>query len=53
MWGCEQEEIAQQHYIETAEFDHTELEMLHPSYPHMGASPDGIVNCICCGKGVL
>ena len=22
-------------------------------YPYMGASPDGIINCECCGKGVL
>ena len=59
MWGCEHEEIARQHYIESAEFDHIELEVslsgliIHTSYPHMGASPDGIVNCVCCGKGVL
>lgn len=23
------------------------------SYPHMGASPDGIVTCACCGRGVI
>ena len=23
------------------------------SYPFMGASPDGIINCKCCGSGVL
>ena len=22
-------------------------------YSHMGASPDGTVNCVCCGNGVL
>ena len=22
-------------------------------HPYMGASPDGIVSCSCCGKGVL
>ena len=27
--------------------------MVHPCYPHLGASPDGIVTCDCCGKGVL
>ena len=26
---------------------------IHPSFPHLGASPDGIVQCTCCGKGVL
>ena len=27
--------------------------ILHPSYPFFGATPDGIVNCSCCGSGVL
>ena len=27
--------------------------ILHPSYPFFGATPDGIVNCLCCGTGVL
>ena len=26
---------------------------IHPSFPHLGALPDGIVQCSCCGKGVL
>ena len=26
---------------------------MHPSYPFFGAIPDGIVNCSCCGPGVL
>ena len=27
--------------------------ILHPSYPFIGASPDGIVKCSCCGTGTL
>ena len=27
--------------------------MVHPCYPHLGASPDSIVTCDCCGKGVI
>ena len=27
--------------------------VLNPEWPHLGASPDGIVNCSCCGRGVL
>ena len=27
--------------------------VLNPKWPHLGASPDGIVNCSCCGRGVL
>lgn len=58
-WGCEHETIARKLYIESAEFDHVGLTIsssalvIHPSYSHMGASPDGVVNCACCGKGVL
>lgn len=25
---------------------------MQPLWPHLGASPDGIVECLCCGKGV-
>ena len=38
---------------------HTNLKIGHcglvvnPCYPHLGASPDGIVNCDYCGNGVL
>ena len=27
--------------------------MIHSQFPHMGATPDGVVHCECCGKGVL
>lgn len=27
--------------------------ILNECYPHLGSSPDGIVNCSCCGKGCL
>ena len=27
--------------------------VINPSYPHLGATPDGIVQCMCCGKGVI
>ena len=27
--------------------------VLDPTYPFMGASPDGLVSCSCCGNGVL
>ena len=26
---------------------------INPSFPHLGASPDGVVQCECCGNGVL
>ena len=27
--------------------------VVHPEHPHLGASPDGVVSCDCCGLGVL
>ena len=27
--------------------------VIHPSYPHMGASTDSLVKCGCCDPGVL
>ena len=27
--------------------------VINPLYPHLGASPDGIICCDCCGKSVL
>ena len=27
--------------------------ILNPDFPYLGASPDGIVNCLCCGLGCL
>ena len=45
--------------ISQRETDHTRFcygssgLVVHPSHPLMGASPDGIVSCECCGSGVV
>lgn len=26
---------------------------INPKWPHLGASPDGMISCHCCGKGVV
>ncbi len=26
---------------------------VHPDFPYLGASPDGVVECDCCGRGVI
>lgn len=26
---------------------------INPSYPYLGASPDGVVSCTCCGEGII
>ena len=58
-WGCEHESAACQRYFEQMKDQHSDFTMsssglvLNPRWPHLGASPDGIVNCSCCGRGVL
>jgi len=27
--------------------------IINSSYPYLGASPDGLINCKCCGEGLL
>ena len=26
---------------------------VNPVYPHLGATPDGMINCHCCGEGIV
>ena len=39
--------------------EHTDLTvhdsglLINPNWPFIGASPDGVVSCACCGKGTL
>ena len=57
-WGCNDEKEALENYIQERS-NHSNFNVsssglvIHTSYPHMGASPDGIVNCDCCGRSVL
>ena len=58
-YGCDHENVAREKFIT----EHSKIHesffvikcglILHPSYPFFGASPDGIVNCSCCGAGTL
>ena len=58
-WGCEHEKKALEEYQIQAAAQHQEVDIsesglvVHPSFPHLGASPDGLVSCKCCGKGVF
>ncbi len=58
-WGCEHEEQAKIDYKNKLSNKHVDFSIaqsgfiISPSYPLMGASPDGIINCQCCGCGVL
>ena len=58
-WGCEHENSAREKYAEIMAASHDEFTVascglvLNPEWPHLGASPDGVVCCKCCGNGVL
>ena len=57
-WGCEHEKVAISKYLNVnlrmhQTFKVTECGLfISTSYPFMGASPDGLVQCICCGEGI-
>ena len=58
-WGIGNESVAREAYCCEVKDHHDSFTVastgLHidPLYPHLGASPDGLINCTCCGKGVL
>ena len=57
-WGFQHEEEAIKEYTRKMntlhKFNITKSGLiLHPTFPHLGASPDGKINCQCCGSGVL
>ena len=58
-WGCRHEKQARDRYEKTVRFKHTNLQVaecglfINPQWPFVGASPDGIITCDCCPKGVL
>ncbi|XP_013399038.1 uncharacterized protein LOC106165379 [Lingula anatina] len=58
-WGKKKEPVAKKDYLSLARNNHQGFSMhesgllLNPDYPEFGASPDGLINCSCCGSGVL
>ena len=58
-YGVEHEDIARKEYAQRMSKLHTDFEIsdtgliIEPLYPFMGASPDAVVTCTCCGHGVL
>ena len=58
-WGRENEDTARKEYQTRKEQTHTNFKcvlsglVVNPLYPHLGASPDGVINCDCCGEGLL
>ena len=58
-WGCSHEKVAKETYVKMRSKQHTNFQVrdsgliLNSCYPHLGASPDGIVYCDCHGYGCL
>ena len=58
-WGCKHEKKARDRYEKAVRLKHTNLQVaecglfINPQWPFVGASPDGIITCNCCSKGVL
>ena len=58
-WGCEHEKTARDAYLKNVVKNHLNVSVadrglvIHPQYPHLGASPDGFIKCHCCGYGVI
>ena len=57
-WGCEHERFARDKYQNKNSQHHSELEVMEcgfhisTDFPFIGASPDGLVPCKCCGDGI-
>lgn len=57
-WGRTHENVAIRDYTEYMKH-HDDFKVntcglfINPSYPYLGTSPDGIVTCSCCGKGLM
>lgn len=53
-WGCKHKQTARDTYVALKEKLHNNLEVrpcnlfINPAYPHVGATPDGIITCTCC-----
>ncbi|XP_033729776.1 uncharacterized protein LOC117318968 [Pecten maximus] len=58
-WGIENEDECRLLYTKHSAHQHIEFHCeesgfnINPKHPFLGASPDGIINCQCCGKGTL
>ena len=58
-WGVQNEKVAVQEFKKKVSPSHTSFELkftglhVNAKYPHLGASPDGLVSCECCGEGLL
>ena len=58
-YGCKHEEAARKEYVYEMKKKHIQLSIiesglvLDPLHPFLGATPDGVISCDCCGNRVL
>ena len=58
-WGCKHEKAACDQYTKATRDKHVEFAVkdsglvINSLWPFIGASPDAVVSCQCCGKGTL
>ena len=58
-YGCKHESEARREYMYMMKKDYTSFEVtecglvIDPMFPFLGAIPDGLVTCGCCGNGSL
>ena len=58
-WGCKHQKSARDLYVKLQKSKHSNLTaqvsglIINPQWPFIGASPDGLPSCTCCGGGTL
>ena len=58
-WGRSKEPVARKRYVNKNKIKHVDFHCeesglsISLSHPYLGASPDGLVTCKCCGSGIL
>lgn len=58
IWGCHHEKVALEQYTAISESHHKQLLVskcglfISLEHPFIAASPDSIVECLCCGRGI-
>ena len=55
-WGCQHEKLALEIYSNRNVHENIQVSkcgfFIRTEYPFLGASPDAVVDCLCCGKGI-
>ncbi len=58
-WGCDHEKAARNHYENLKKKEHAKFTIKNTGFhismksPFIGASPDGMIECECCGQGLV